>query len=198
VEITNISTWTTPEGVFFVTGEVTNFSESAAGRIPVRAQLLTLEGSVVADASDAVMGYGIEPGGFAPFAIRFGQGQPVNAVQYSVILGSDTYVPEENLTIITAPVLEWVDQTQVTQDNDLFILGEVTNTGDDPVQAPRAMATIFDATGRVIGAGFAEVDVAVLAGGESTDFTILIGDLGGDAANYVVSVQALPCDESCE
>jgi hypothetical protein len=60
------------------------------------------------------------------------------------------------------------------------------------------MATIFDAGGRVIGAGFAEADATVLASGETTSFTILIGDLGGEAANYVVSVQALPCDETCE
>ncbi len=198
VEITNVSTWVTAEGVFFVTGEVTNFSEEAAGRIPVRAQLLTAEGSVVADASDAVMGYGIEPGGFAPFAIRFGQGQPVNAMQYSVTLGSDTYTPPQDLVILSTPTLEWTDETQVTPDDDLFILGEVTNTGDAPVQAPRALATIFDASGRVIGAGFAEADADVLTSDESAGFTILVGDLGGEAANYVVSVQALPCDESCE
>ncbi len=198
VEITNVSTWTTPEGVFFVTGEVTNFGAEAAGQIPVRAQLLTAEGSIVADASDAVMGYGIVPGGFAPFSIRFGQGQPVNAVQYTVILGGENVTASETATIISAPTLEWTEETQVTQDGDLFILGEITNTGEEALLRPRAMATIFDDRGRVIGAGFVDVDEAILGAGASIPFTILIGDLGGSAANYVVAVQALPCDETCE
>ncbi|MCA9913382.1 MAG: hypothetical protein KC496_08525 [Anaerolineae bacterium] len=198
VEITNVSTWTTPEGVFFVTGEVTNFGAENAGRIPVRAQLLTAEGSVVADASDAVMGYGIEPGGFAPFSIRFGQGQPVNAVQYTVILGNENGAMLEAPVLITAPTLEWTEETQVTQDGDLFILGEITNTGAESILRPRALATIFDDRGRVIGAGFADADMEILAAGDATSFTILLSDLGGSAANYVVAVQALPCDASCE
>jgi hypothetical protein len=50
----------------------------------------------------------------------------------------------------------------------------------------------------VIGAGFADVSVSILPAGEDAEFTVLISDMGASPANYVVNVQALPCDASCE
>lgn len=197
ITIVNLSTWTTPTGVFYVTGEVTNSDDSVIADLPVRAQLLTSGGDIVADAGDIVMGYGIGSGGFAPFSIRFGQGQPTNAAQYRVSLGAETYTPQ-TATIIGSPTLTWTDATQSNADGALFVTGTVTNTGDDDVLAPRAIVTLFDTDGRVVGAAFADANTTVLPAGDSADFTVLISELGGTPANYVVDVQALPCDASCE
>lgn len=197
LEIINLSTWTTPENVFFVTGEVANHGTVALKDVPIRAMLLTEDGITVADGLDVVMGYGIDANGFAPFSIRFGQGQPINATRYTVSLGSADYVPQ-TVTIVTSPILVWTDSTQTTADGDLFVTGAISNTGAEDVRAPRAIATIFDDRGRVIGAGFADADDSLLRAGESLNFTILISDLGGTPANYVVNVQAYPCDASCE
>jgi hypothetical protein len=49
----------------------------------------------------------------------------------------------------------------------------------------------------VIGAGFVDTDMTVLPANSETPYTILISDLGGTAANYIVNVQALPCDSVC-
>jgi hypothetical protein len=196
VEVVNVSTWTTLDGVFFITGEVANHSESHIAGLPVRAILKTADGSPVADAIDTVMGHAIEPGGFAPFGIRFGQGQPVNALIYTVILGSENYQPVD-MGVISAPVLTWTDEIQYTPDNDLFITGIIANRGAVDVKTPRAVATVFDEQGRVIGAGFADADMAVLPANSESPYTILISDLGGTAANYIVHVQALPCDSDC-
>lgn len=197
VEIINIATWTSPEGVFFVTGEVANHSTQDISNLPIRVLLLSEDGTVLADGTDIVMGYAISAGGFAPFGLRFGQGQPVNAARYSISLGGESFSPTAT-SIISYPVLQWVDSTQSTTDGDLFITGTVTNTGESAVLSPRATVTLFDERGRVIGAGFADADLSILPAGESADFTVLVSDMGASPANYVVNVQALPCDASCE
>lgn len=198
VRIVNLSTWTTPTGVFYVTGEVTNTGEASIAELPVRAVLLTNADETVADAVDTVMGYTIESGGFAPFSIRFGQGQPVNASRYRVSLGSETFVPEDDTAVVGFPTLQWTDETQSNDEGALFVTGEVTNTGEDDVLSPRAIVTLFDDTGRIIGAGFADASTSQLVAGESASFTVLISEIGGVPSNYVVNVQALPCDASCE
>lgn len=197
IQIVNLSTWTTPNGVFYVSGEVTNSGELAIANLPVRAQLLTQSGDVIADATDVVMGYAIESGGFAPFSLRFGQGQPVNATRYTVSLGDASYTPE-NEAVIGFPILQWEDDTQTTPEGAIFVTGTVTNTGNVDVLVPRAMATLFDNTGRVIGAAFADADTTQLGAGDTANFNVLISEVGGAPSNYVVNVQALPCDASCE
>ena len=191
VEIVNLATWTTPEGVFFVTGEVRNHGASTYADLPVRAILLTDTGTVVADAANTVMGHGIQPDQYAPFSVRFGQGQAPTATQYQVILGSDGGQPR-TIDVIGEPQLQWSDETQFTADGDLFVTGTVRNTGDVAVHSLRAVATIFDEGGRVIGAAFADLEVESLARDQSAPFTILVSDLGGTPANYVVNVQGLP------
>jgi hypothetical protein len=197
VEIINLSTWTTAEGVFFVTGEVANHGADTLAGIPVHVSLLNDAGEVLGDGIDTIMGYALESGGFAPFGIRFGQGQPAGATQYSVSIGSDAYVPQP-ITIVSAPQLIWTDATQQTADGDLFVVGSIQNSGAEAVRQPRAIVTLFDERGRVIGAGFADADDSILPAGETLGFTVLISDMGGVAANYVVNVQAYPCDASCE
>ncbi|MEO1165282.1 MAG: FxLYD domain-containing protein [Chloroflexota bacterium] len=197
ISVVNLSTWTTPTGIFYVTGEVRNSDDNPISELPVRVQLLTTAGDVVADAGDIVMGHAIESGGFAPFSVRFGQGQPSNASQYQISLGADNYTPQEQ-AVIGFPTLSWTDETQSNADGALFITGSVTNTGTDDLLSPRAIVTLFDESGRVIAAGFADANTTILPAGESADFTVLISELGGAPANYVVNVQALPCDASCE
>jgi hypothetical protein len=196
LEVVNVTTWTTIDGVFFVTGEVANHSDRPIASVPIRAILQTADGSPVADASNNIMGHAIQPGSFAPFSIRFGQGQPVNALNYTVILGSSDAQVQE-IEVISAPTLTWTDEIQYTADGDLFITGTISNRGSADVQMPRATATVFDERGRVIGAGFVDTDMTVLPANGETPFTILISDLGGTAANYIVHVQALPCADVC-
>ncbi len=195
--IANVSTWTTSQGVFYITGEVVNNSEFAVSDVPVQASLLTATGAEAAGAVNNVLGYAIPPGGFAPFGLRFGQGQPPEAERYTVAIGSDTWQAAESVEFIGAPVLQWTDSTEYTSDGNLFISGSITNTGAESVRQARAVVTVFDDGGRVIGAGFSDAEADVLNAQSSTAFTVLINELGGNAANYIVDVQALPCDDTC-
>lgn len=197
LEVVNVSTWTTASGVFFITGEVANHSAIPLGNVPVRAVLSQSDGTAIAEAVDVVMGYAVPPGGFAPFGLRFGQGQPPETTSFEVTLGSADWQPEP-LEIVSSGVLTWEAATQFGQDGSLFVTGTVMNTGNMPVKNLRAITTVFDADQRVIGAGFADIAEIVLAPQASTDFTILLSEIGGAPMNYLVNVQAFQCaDEVC-
>lgn len=182
--------WSTAEGVFFITGEVANYGTAAVSPAPVRALMTTAEGQPLLEAVDTVMGYGIPPGGFAPFSLRFGQGQPNNARDYEVYLGGDDWQSELGEPLFPAEQLLTSDESSFDALGRLIVRGEVVNTGDAVAQAPRAVITIFDAAQNVIAAGFADLAVASLAPGERAPYEIAVPELGGEPVSYIVVVQA--------
>jgi hypothetical protein len=190
LEIQHVSTWTTPSGVFYISGEVVNHSTEALGNVPVRAQLLDANNNILLEAQDLVMGHSILPNGYAPFSLRFGQGQPPTAVNFSLLLGGNT--APQAIQAISAPDLEWTDTQQQGTDGQLYITGEVTNSGEVTVRQGIATVTVFDTQGNVIGAGFANFQDENLEPNRSTTFVILVSDLGGEALNYIVNAQGLP------
>jgi hypothetical protein len=195
LEIINVHAWSSPQNVFFVTGEVANHSSLSLANVPVRVLLTTANDVAIAEAVDIVMGHAITPGGFAPFGLRFGQGQPLDASQYVLELGRADWQPETR-DVLSAGVLTWEDAIQFGNDGAIFITGIATNISREPVRYPLATATLFDDAGRVIAVGFADLPESTLGAADSTEFTILIPEAGGIPANYVVNIQALPCDES--
>ncbi len=196
LEIMNVSTWWTAQGVYFVTGEVANRGIEYVTDVPVRVELQTGQDEGVAEALDTAMGYGIRPGEFAPFSLRFGQGQPENTLNYVLTLGNAEWNPlPEQTQLYGSEVLTWTDQSTVTQDGHLLISGSVTNTGQDPAFDPLATVTVFDAKQRVIAAGFTSVLDGALRPGMSEAFSIRVPEYGGEAVNYYVNIQALPDDD---
>lgn len=195
LEIINVHAWSSPQNVFFVTGEVANHSGLALANVPVRALIATADDVAIAEAVDRVMGHAIAPGGFAPFGLRFGQGQPPAATQYILELGSADWQPETR-DVVGSGALTWEDAIQFGSDGAIFITGIITNSSAQAVHHPLATATLFDDAGRVIAVGFADLPQTVLGSGDSIEFTILIPEAGGIPANYVVNIQALPCRES--
>jgi hypothetical protein len=195
LSILHSSTWITQGGVFFITGEVANYGTVTVANVPVGAGLLTPDGLSAAGALDMVMGHGIPPGGFAPFSLRFGQGQPSIATNFVLHVGSEeegtqVEILEEGV-LIGAGELTWTDASLFDELNRLVIEGEVTNTGERMARQLRATVTVFNAAQQVIGAAFADLSPGTLAPGESTSFSILLPELGGEPANYIVNVQAL-------
>ncbi|MEL7236381.1 MAG: FxLYD domain-containing protein, partial [Chloroflexota bacterium] len=76
LEALNVHSWEAPNGAFYITGEVANYTNQTLTNIPVKVVLYTVDGRAITEAVDTVMGHGIVPGGFAPFSLRFGDGQP--------------------------------------------------------------------------------------------------------------------------
>ncbi|MCC6614195.1 MAG: hypothetical protein IT320_12005 [Anaerolineae bacterium] len=182
--------WSTAEGVFFITGEVANYGTTAVGAAPVRAVMTTAEGQPLIEAVDTVMGYGIPPGGFAPFSLRFGQGQPNNARGYQVYLGSDEWQAELGEPLFPVEQLIAADESSFDGQGRLIVSGSVENMGTDPARAPRAVLTVFDGSQNVIAAAFVDLPVEAIAPGESVPYQIIVPEIGGEPVSYIVVVQA--------
>ena len=195
IGVLHVAAWNTPAGVFFVTGEVANYGLTSITDVPVQVDLQTADGLSVTGAVDQVMGYGIPPGGFAPFSLRFGEGQPALATNYRLTLGSADWQPAADAdvpTIYGQDALTWTDQSSFDTFNRLVVSGVVTNVSDHVVHDPRATVTVFNSVQNVIAAGFADITPAELAAGAEADFEITLPEMGGDPANYIVSVQGVP------
>lgn len=189
--ILHVAHWTTPDGVFFITGEVANYGGNAIAPVPVEAVLRSPDGLTVAGAVDETMGRGIPPAGFAPFSLRFGQGQPEMATDLTLTLGGAEWQPQP-AEVIGAEALEWTDSFTFDERNRLIISGTVTNHSSGTVRGLRAFATVFDGDQKVIGAAYIDLEPSQLAAGEELAFTLPIPDLGGEPANYLVTVQGMP------
>jgi hypothetical protein len=190
LEVQNVSTWKNPSGVFFVTGEIANNAETPVFDVPIHVELLTAAGSVASDASDVAMGYGIPAGGFAPFSLRFGGGQPDGTTTYRVTLGNANWTPSARI-FYGSGTLDWTDESSFADDGALIIKGTVTNQGSLTLHDPLSIVTVFDEQQQVIAAWFAPLQITMLAPGESTDFELRIPEVGGDPVNYILDIQAL-------
>ncbi len=191
LEITNVSTWSTREGVFYITGEVVNRGVRTLTGVPIRATLHAADRSVLAGAEDKLMGHGILPNSFMPFSLRFGQGQPPASVAYDLLLGDAAWVNDDTLDVVGEGVLVAEFTTTTGSDGQLFISGHVTNNGSTPLREVMAVATLFDEAGRVIGAAFAPVNETVLGASARADFVILVSERGGTPENIIVTAQGL-------
>ncbi len=190
--VLHVATWSTPSGVFFVTGEVANYGLTTVTGLPVEVDLRSSDGLTVVGAVDQVMGYGIPPGGFAPFSLRFGGGQPSLASGYSVTLGGEDWQPAtEEAPIYGQNEMTWTDELQFDNFNRLVISGTVTNISAHVIRQPRATVTVFDSAQNVIAAGYTEVTPAELDAGESTQFLITLPEMGGNPENYIVNIQGV-------
>lgn len=195
LEVINVSTWVTAEGVLYVTGEVTNHSADPVSRIPVRAIQIDAEGNGLAEAVDVVMGYTLLPETFLPFSLRFGQGQVEGATRYGVIVGDGDWNPDAVLSILGEDEFDWTDESNFNDAGQLFINGEITNNSLETAKDTKIIVTVFNDQQEVIASAFHDVQPAILDAGETTDYTILIPDVGGSPATYILTVQALPCGE---
>ncbi len=193
LEPLNVHAWTTDDGTFFITGEVANYSNDTLIGVPVSAVLYTDDGRVVVEAVDTVMGHGIAPGEFAPFSLRFGQGQPPLTTRYTLDLGDETWMPPAEGAVIGADALAWTDESTFTDDGVLVITGEVSNISDGTyVYEPRVVITVFNDQQQVISARFADLDDVEIEPGETVPFQVNIAELGGTPDRYILNVQGRP------
>lgn len=190
LEALNVSAWTNSIGVLFVTGEVRNNTETILTRIPVQVSIVDDAGAVLIEAADFVMGHGLPPGGFAPFSLRFGQGQPTDAQRFVVRLGAGEPMPAET-SLYGGGTLEWEQDSTFTPENHLLITGSVTNQRDFPIRELIALVTVFDADGRVIGAWFSPLTAQVIAANGNAPFEVRVLELDAAPANYIIEIQGL-------
>jgi hypothetical protein len=188
LDILHVDTWTTANGVFFITGEIANTGSATVTDLPITATLRTSDGLSVIQAEDRVMGHGLLPGEFAPFSLRFGQGQPSVATGYELVLGN---IQTGDITIYGANALEWTDESRFTEDGQLMISGDVTNTSTGIIRNLRATLTVFDESQNVIAAAFRDI-APQIAPDETLAWEMGVNEIGGEPARYIVNIQGLP------
>jgi hypothetical protein len=190
VRVANVNAWTTPQGVYFVTGEVVNTSTIPLESVPLDLRLLRADGAELGQAQDRVMGYRLPVGGYAPFSLRFGQGRPPDASQFMLQVGGTGWVPTPTDGVIGSDGMTWTDDSSITDEGHLLIQGEVTNESGDTLYDPLAVITVFDANQNVIAAGFAPVTEGPFDDGDTREYFLRIQEIGGLPANYIIEVQA--------
>ena len=192
IEIYNVSAWTTPTGVFFITGEVRNQTDTVLSEIPIRAVLYTPDGRGVAEAVDKVMGHGIPAGELFPFSLRFGQGQPALSETYRLFVGEQNWIPNRAVEVYGEDYLDWTVVEGFTSDGFFQLSGTVTNHSEVLVYLPMVTASVFDDQQRLIGAGFTKLEDVELEPGQSVPYTIIMAELGATPARYLVKAQGIP------
>jgi hypothetical protein len=190
--VTNLHSWSTAEGIYFITGEIANHSTQQVAPVPVHVRLLAADGSTSAEAADVTMGHAILPGRFAPFSLRFGQGLPRGTTNYTLTIGDDLWQAESAFVnnFLGSDGLTWESSSTVTPEGHLLISGTVTNISRQTARDLIVAATVFGADQAVIATGFTMPEPGSLAPGEAAPFTLRIQEMGGEPANFIIEVQA--------
>ncbi len=192
LDVLRVATWTTPEGVFYITGEIGNYGSTPAVNLPVRAVLYSADGLAVAEALDLPMGYAVPPGEFMPFSLRFGQGQPSLARTYEITLGGVDWQTDPEIVVYGVGDLTWTDETGYNEQGALYVRGTVTNSSPRDLGNLRVVVTLFGADQTVIGARFIDLTGVELAPDESAPFELIVPEIGADPVEYIVTIQAVP------
>lgn len=218
LRVVNVNGWQTRQGVYFITGEVFNNSSAFASDVPITVRLLRSDGAVLTDATDRVMGYGIAPGGYAPFSLRYGEGRPPEAVNFQVVIGRDGWDPTANANqIVGAEAMTWEDSFRITEEGHLLIEGTVINSlpftpmlspiiapvgasfaavvgrlrhlDATTLQEPVVTVAVFDPEGRPIAAAFTRLE-GLLTAQDRRPFSLRLQEMGGTPDRYIVNIQA--------
>ncbi len=193
--VQNVNAWRNAYGVFFITGEVANFSTQTLSDAVVRVSLRDAAGNVLSEAADGVMGHALPAGGFAPFSLRFGDGQPAAAQTYTVQLELPNAA-----TPLTRPVYgrgSFViedESPRFTEENHLVISATLRSQADVTLTDLIALVTAFDLDGQVIAAWRVDLPGGPLAPGETRDIALRVTEIGGEPSNYILEVQGLGPD----
>jgi hypothetical protein len=178
-----VYSWTDSGGNTYVMGEVYNASATDAAYVTVDAALCEANGVAFETASNMVALDVLERGGFAPFVVLF-QDVPEGAVPCDTQARAEP-ADHEPYTALT------LTQTGTFDDfGRLTVAGTVTNNGLEIVEQIEILITAYDAEDDVIGYGVASLDDVQLIPGESAPFEYVFEELGGQAVNLGLWVQA--------
>jgi hypothetical protein len=178
-----VYSWTDSGSNTYVMGEVYNASMTDASYVTVDATLCDANGVVFETASNVVEMDVLERGGFAPFVVLF-QGAPEGAAP------CDTQARAEPADHVPYTALALTQTGTFDDFGRLTVSGTVTNNGLEIVGQVEIMIAAYDAEDNVIGYGAANLGDMQLVPGESAPFEYVFEELGGQAVNLGLWVQA--------
>ncbi|MCL4458569.1 MAG: FxLYD domain-containing protein [Chloroflexi bacterium] len=171
------------DGHLYIAGETYNNSRENVKSVKITARCYDAAGQLLAEGSAS--GYILiqSPGQNSPFKIALDY--PVGWATYelSVSFLSTRDVPPSGLNIVA-------QSTGFDADGDYRISGEITNNSKSAVSNVAAVATIYDAAGRVLNCGYSPSIPTRLLPGRKGSFTIITSGNLADFAGYSLQVSA--------
>lgn len=175
--------WVAQDGAFRITGLVANHAPYAVQDVRVTARLLDGMGALIQEQTAAVPLSVLLDGEQAPFEVVFPGGWPRMARRYE--LHAEAAQAGAALAAFYGPAgFDWEDQAAYDEAGQLHVRGRAWNTGAVSVRAVQALVTVFDGQDRVVGVVIGPVGVEVVAPGESVEFDVPLGMLGGEPIRY--------------
>jgi len=190
VGFVNLNAYVNGQGGFQIVGQVANQAELSLAFVRVQAKLFDASDQLITEQDTFIPTDLLAPGEFAPFSITFADGLPSNAVRYD-LEAAGRYAGESDETFYGPNNFEVVSGADFNDNGALVISGDVTNTGDNTANLVKVVITVFDEDGRVAGAASDLVENQQLGPGESSPYSVTFAELGGSAANFLVSVQGV-------
>lgn len=179
-QIGNLTFNNTPLGGLWAFGEIINSTGTEVEQAGVTVALLDESGAVVAQ-EQAFVGIDLlEPGGKAPFAIRF-TAPPQSFTSYQAVpwKGVQGYVGSYYLDLEVRDA-EGSGERYATY----TVTGRVANVGPEDAVEVTVTVTLYDALGRVIGMRKAVPEHNVIPRGGETTFSIELTPAGGPVASF--------------
>ncbi len=161
VTVSQMQTYDTPVGGFWLIGEVANVGEEAVENMQVEIRFLDDGGAVRETAVTWVANPIVQAGELAPFALLLPQ-KPTFAQLDTAVIGGN----------VVAELGERYTNLQVTQLNlntdepAAQIAGTVQNIGEDTAVAMQLILTLYDSEKRIVGFVVRSLDGELLAGEE--------------------------------
>lgn len=169
----NESSYVDETKIMHVLGEVRNDSGTAVQNIRITASFYDSEGNLLAEQTQAPKLRVINPGGVAPFEMRYIDSATVNQVaRYELAAtGQEAEAKPANLKILS-----------VTSRLDVlglyFINVNARNDGDETASNPIVVATLYDKDGKVVAVGEALAEggdrVTDLGPGQNAGFGVVV------------------------
>jgi len=170
-------------GVVYVVGEVYNNSEANYRWVMAECAFLDEDEILLAEAESYVYAGILAPGEKAPFKITL----------WEVPAGLDTYIVSVSGDETSeAPFvgIELLQESGSVDEENLTIIGEVTNTSETPASEVRIAASVYDGDGEIVDVGFTYAERDVFFQGMVSPFKLFISEVNGDPDRYELRIYA--------
>lgn len=168
-------------GDLYIVGEVANNTAEATSAIKVIATLYDANDKIISTETTYTYLDMIPAGGKAPFSIWASNFEGFES--YTLLLETFSYQPTEQVVDIAS------SRAVTDQYDNLYIVGEIQNPYDQPIESVEVVATLYDGAGGVINLGNDYVDLNSVMPGEKAPFSIYISDYEG-FETYALSGEA--------
>lgn len=182
-------TWTNPQGVFIVNGEVTNQSGGPLEGIRVTAILYDAQNNALVEQANVIPLEVLDDKAKAPFSIHFRNGKPSQAVRYELQAAARNAEYAISTHLGDDSFIRGNDKAQYNANGYLTVGGDVVNKTQGAARYIKATVTLYNEQQQVVATDNAFLSKPELLPGETSRFEVTFYEVGGNAARYVITIE---------